>query len=68
MGFRFQSGRIPVSVVCSLISARGPLLRNALNFGMKAIGWLSTGSHSMFAETIHSLVDTAQQVDLSYNS
>ena len=29
---------------------------------MKAVGWLSTGSHSMFAETIHSLVDTAQQV------
>lgn len=36
--------------------------RNVMNAGMKAIGWITTGSHSMFAETVHSLVDTGQQV------
>jgi hypothetical protein len=38
------------------------LTRNAANCGVKFVAWLYTGSHSMFAEFIHSLADTANQV------
>lgn len=40
--------------------------RNATNFVFKLIAWLYTGSHSMFAETIHSLADTINQMILAF--
>ena len=40
--------------------------RNATNFIFKLCAWLYTGSHSMFAESIHSLADTLNQVILAY--
>ncbi|XP_067633367.1 proton-coupled zinc antiporter SLC30A9, mitochondrial [Eurosta solidaginis] len=39
---------------------------NSLNFLFKACGWVYTGSHSMFAESIHSLADTINQLILAY--
>ena len=36
--------------------------RNGLNCLMKTAAWIYTGSHSMFAEAIHSLADTVNQV------
>ncbi|GFY54925.1 zinc transporter 9 [Trichonephila inaurata madagascariensis] len=39
---------------------------NATNFALKVIAWLYTGSHSMFAEAIHSLADTGNQLLLVY--
>lgn len=39
---------------------------NSLNFLFKACGWLYSGSHSMFAESIHSLADTINQLILAY--
>ena len=33
---------------------------------MKGLAWLFTGSHSLFAETIHSLADTCNQLILAY--
>ncbi|XP_036334029.1 zinc transporter 9-like isoform X2 [Rhagoletis pomonella] len=39
---------------------------NSLNFLFKACGWAYTGSHSMFAESIHSLADTINQLILAY--
>ncbi|OQV20539.1 Zinc transporter 9 [Hypsibius exemplaris] len=38
---------------------------NAANFSFKALAWLYTGSHSMFAETIHSFADTCNQAILA---
>lgn len=40
--------------------------RNATNFVFKICAWLYTGSHSMFAESIHSLADTINQLILAY--
>jgi len=42
------------------------VVRNAANCVMKFVAWLYTGSHSMFAEFIHSLADTCNQVILTY--
>lgn len=39
---------------------------NATNFLFKCFAWLYTGSHSMFAECIHSLADTINQLILAY--
>uniref|UniRef100_A0A2M3Z8G9 Proton-coupled zinc antiporter SLC30A9, mitochondrial n=1 Tax=Anopheles braziliensis TaxID=58242 RepID=A0A2M3Z8G9_9DIPT len=39
---------------------------NATNCVFKFGAWLYTGSHSMFAETIHSLADTINQLILAY--
>ncbi|GFX68462.1 zinc transporter 9 [Trichonephila clavipes] len=39
---------------------------NSTNFALKVIAWLYTGSHSMFAEAIHSLADTGNQLLLVY--
>uniref|UniRef100_A0A336MRB3 Proton-coupled zinc antiporter SLC30A9, mitochondrial n=1 Tax=Culicoides sonorensis TaxID=179676 RepID=A0A336MRB3_CULSO len=39
---------------------------NAANFIFKFGAWIYTGSHSMFAEAIHSLADTLNQLILAY--
>ncbi|XP_064483341.1 proton-coupled zinc antiporter SLC30A9, mitochondrial-like [Ornithodoros turicata] len=39
---------------------------NATNFAFKTLAWLYTGSHSMFAEAIHSLSDTCNQLILAF--
>lgn len=39
---------------------------NATNFLFKCFAWIFTGSHSMFAECIHSLADTTNQLILLY--
>ncbi|KAI1278718.1 Zinc transporter 9 [Halotydeus destructor] len=39
---------------------------NAANFLFKGFAWFYTGSHSLFAETIHSAADTANQLILYY--
>lgn len=39
---------------------------NAANFLFKCFAWVYTGSHSMFAECIHSLADTINQLILAY--
>lgn len=39
---------------------------NATNFLFKCFAWIFTGSHSMFAECIHSLADTMNQLILAY--
>lgn len=43
----------------------GAVVINGANFVAKTISWLYTGSHSMFAEAIHSLADTANQLILA---
>lgn len=40
--------------------------RNGTNFVLKLLGWYMTGSHSLFAEAIHSLADTTNQLILAY--
>ncbi len=39
--------------------------RNSLNCLMKLAAWMYSGSHSMFAEFIHSMADTINQVCVS---
>lgn len=39
---------------------------NGANFVIKMIGWLTSGSHSMFSESIHSLADTINQIILAF--
>lgn len=43
----------------------GAVFINAANFLAKSIAWFYTGSHSMFAESVHSLADTANQLILA---
>lgn len=43
----------------------GAVIINAINFSVKTVAWLYTGSHSMFAESVHSLADTANQLILA---
>lgn len=50
------SGRVVMTAVCI----------NAGNFAFKLIAWIYTGSHSMFAEAIHSLADTCNQLILAF--
>ncbi len=40
--------------------------RNGTNFVIKMLAWSMTGSHSLFAEAIHSLADTINQIILAY--
>lgn len=51
-----SSGRVVLSAV----------LINGSNFIVKFLAWVYTGSHSMFAECIHSLADTMNQLILAY--
>ncbi|CAG2182518.1 unnamed protein product, partial [Oppiella nova] len=39
---------------------------NGANFIFKSLAWLYTGSHSLFAEAIHSLADTCNQLILAF--
>ena len=39
---------------------------NGSNFLFKLMAWIYTGSHSMFAECLHSLADTINQLILAY--
>lgn len=39
---------------------------NGTNFVIKLLAWYMTGSHSLFAEAIHSLADTINQIILAY--
>ena len=39
---------------------------NSTNFVLKTVAWAFTGSHSVFAEAIHSLADTVNQVILLF--
>lgn len=39
---------------------------NATNFALKLAAWLYTGSHSLFAEAVHSFADTCNQLILAY--
>ncbi len=55
-GLRGPSGRVVISAV----------IINGANFLAKLLAWLFTGSHSMFAECIHSLADTMNQLILAY--
>lgn len=41
------------------------VLLNGFNFIAKTTAWIYTGSHSMFAESVHSLADTANQLILA---
>ncbi|XP_013788210.2 zinc transporter 9-like isoform X2 [Limulus polyphemus] len=50
------SGRVVVAAVTI----------NATNFILKLMAWLYTGSHSMFAEVIHSFADTCNQLILAF--
>lgn len=43
----------------------GAVIINGANFLAKTTAWLYTGSHSMFAEAVHSLADTANQLILA---
>lgn len=51
-----ESSRVVLAAVCI----------NGANFVLKLVAWLYTGSHSLFAETIHSLADTCNQLLLSF--
>ncbi|XP_055855744.1 proton-coupled zinc antiporter SLC30A9, mitochondrial isoform X2 [Episyrphus balteatus] len=55
-GLRGKSGRV-VLIAIGI---------NTTNFIVKTFAWLSSGSHSMFAEAIHSLADTINQLILAY--
>lgn len=62
---------IPESEAGGLFGSSGKVVLtavgiNALNFIFKCGAWLHTGSHSMFAECIHSLADTINQLILAY--
>lgn len=43
----------------------GAVMLNGANFIAKTIAWFYTGSHSMFAESVHSFADTANQLILA---
>lgn len=55
-GLRGSSGKVVLTAVAI----------NATNFVFKCFAWAYTGSHSMFAECIHSLADTINQLILAY--
>lgn len=54
--FKSGSGRVVLYAI----------LINGTNAALKFIAWLYSGSHSMFAEAVHSLADTINQVILAY--
>lgn len=41
-------------------------IRNGIIFILKVVVWRITNSHSMFAEAIHSVADTANQIILAF--
>lgn len=55
-GLRGSSGKVVLTAVAI----------NATNLVFKCFAWAYTGSHSMFAECIHSLADTINQLILAY--
>ncbi|CAH0774153.1 unnamed protein product [Bemisia tabaci] len=55
-GLMSSSGKVVITAVAI----------NGSNFLFKMVAWLYTGSHSMFAECIHSFADTANQLILAY--
>lgn len=55
-GLLGHSGRVVLSAV----------MINFSNFVVKLLAWVYTGSHSLFAECIHSLADTMNQLILAY--
>lgn len=55
-GLMGPSGRVVLTAV----------VINGCNFIFKLAAWLYTGSHSMFAECVHSLADTINQLILAY--
>lgn len=55
-GLLGHSGRVVLSAITI----------NFSNFVMKLVAWWFTNSHSLFAECIHSLADTMNQVILAY--
>lgn len=55
-GLRGSSGKVVLTAIAI----------NATNLVFKCFAWAYTGSHSMFAECIHSLADTINQVILAY--
>jgi zinc transporter 9 len=52
--FKTFSGKVVLSAVAI----------NAANFVVKLVGWMYTGSASLFAEAVHSLADTCNQLIL----
>lgn len=50
------SGRVVITAVAI----------NGINFILKLVAWMYTGSHSLFSEAIHSLADTINQLILAY--
>ncbi|KDR19826.1 Zinc transporter 9 [Zootermopsis nevadensis] len=70
--FRREQGyRADLSAESGLLGASGRVVLTAIaingsNFLFKLFAWLYTGSHSMFAESIHSLADTINQLILAY--
>lgn len=62
---------IPESELGGLMGSSGKVVLtaigiNAMNLVFKSFAWVYTGSHSMFAECIHSLADTVNQCILAY--
>lgn len=62
---------VPESELGGLMGSSGKVVLtaiaiNATNFLFKCFAWVYTGSHSMFAECIHSLADTINQLILAY--
>lgn len=51
-----SSGRVVLTAV----------IINSTNFFFKSLAWLFTGSHSLFAEAVHSLADTINQLILVF--
>jgi zinc transporter 9 len=63
--------RVPENELGGLMGSSGKVVLtaiaiNATNFLFKCFAWAYTGSHSMFAECIHSLADTINQLILAY--
>lgn len=54
--FGSESGQVVVTAI----------VINSLNFVAKSVAWVSTGSHAMFSEMIHSAADTVNQIILAY--
>ncbi|KAG4071467.1 hypothetical protein HA402_011621 [Bradysia odoriphaga] len=55
-GLKGRSGLVVIAAICI----------NCTIFVLKMIVWRITDSHSMFAESIHSVADTANQIILAY--
>ena len=51
-----ESGQVVITAICI----------NAANFVAKGVAWISTGSHAMFSEMVHSAADTLNQVSKKF--